>query len=352
MKKHLTAALFALMSMVVSLSACGGSDDDNGAKPEGGGGNTTETVERTLAKGADVSWLTQLEQEGKTFCNAKGEKKECMQLLKELGCNAIRLRVWVNPSDGWCGKDDVLAKARRAQALGMRLMIDFHYSDSWADPGKQNVPESWQGYTLGQLQKAVAQHTSDVLSTLKANGIDVEWVQIGNETSSGMLWPLGQAQGSQFAGYVSLNNAGYDAAKSVYPDALCVIHLDRGQELAHCTWMFDGMRAGGAKWDVIGLSLYPSDSDWQDYARLCLDNMQTLARRYNTKVMLCEIGMSWDSPNASAMLEKMVDGCKSIDDCLGIFYWEPECPPGWNGYTLGAFDNEGKPTAALDAFAR
>ena len=117
-----------------------------------------------FAKGADVSWLTEMEKDGVKFYNQNGKATECMKLLREEGTNSIRLRVWVNPEGGWCGKDDVIAKAWRAQQLGFRLMIDFHYSDTWADPGNQKVPAAWQGYTAEQMKQAVADHTKDVLT--------------------------------------------------------------------------------------------------------------------------------------------------------------------------------------------
>ena len=150
--------------------------------------------------------------------------------------------------------------------------------------------------------------------------------------------------------YAALNNAGYDAAKAVYPNAQCIIHIDQGNDLGGFTWMFDGLKAAGAKWDVIGMSLYPEDNNWQKLTDDCLNNISTLATRYNKKVMICEIGMPWDSENATAMMQKMVDGCKAKAECLGIFYWEPECYGGWNDYNKGAFDSNGKPTDALNAF--
>ena len=101
-----------------------------------------------FAKGADVSWLTEMEGDGVNFYSASGKKQECLSLLRDLGVNSIRLRVWVNPDGGLCNKNDVVAKAWRAQQLGFRLMIDFHYSDTWADPAHQTVPAAWQGYTF------------------------------------------------------------------------------------------------------------------------------------------------------------------------------------------------------------
>ena len=118
---------------------------------------------------------------------------EGMSLLKSLGINAVRLRVWVNPSDGWCNMQDLLVKAKRAKGLNLRIMIDFHYSDSWADPGKQNKPAAWLTLSLKELESAVSKHTTDVLNELKSNGITPEWVQVGNETGNGMLWEDGKA---------------------------------------------------------------------------------------------------------------------------------------------------------------
>ena len=97
----------------------------------------------SFAKGADISWVTEMEKKNYKFYSSDGSEKECTALMKALGCNAVRYRVWVNPKDGWCNKANVLAKAKRAQALGMAIMIDFHYSDSWADPGKQTIPSGW-----------------------------------------------------------------------------------------------------------------------------------------------------------------------------------------------------------------
>lgn len=329
---------------VFSFTACNDDTDTTPQKPK-------EYDMTGFAKGADVSWLTQMEAAGYKFYNAAGAEQECMALLRDLGMNSVRLRVWVDPTNGWCNKNDVLIKAWRAKNLGMRVMIDFHYSDSWADPSKQTVPAAWADYDLEQLKTAVADHTKEVLQLLKDNDIDVEWVQIGNETRTGMLWPLGKASSSNFGNFTALVNAGYDAAKSVYPNTLCIIHIDNGHDLSRLTWMFNGLKANNAKYDVIGVSLYPTDEDWKTKTDNCLSNLQTMATTYGKKVMVCEIGMNWESENAEAALSKMVKGCEAISDCLGLFYWEPESYNGWQNYSMGAFDNDGKPTAALNAFA-
>lgn len=304
-----------------------------------------------FAKGADVSWVTEMEAAGYKFYNASGAEQECMSLMRDLGMNAIRLRVWVDPTEGWCNKQDVLIKAWRAHNLGMRLMIDFHYSDSWADPGQQEIPAAWADYDLEQMKTAVANHTKEVLQLLKDNGIDVEWVQIGNETRTGMLKPIGAINNNDFSNFAALVDAGYDAAKSVYENALCVIHIDQGDNKTRLKWMFNGLKSKNAKYDVIGVSLYPTDDDWEAKTDSCMKNLKTMAETYQKKVMVCEIGMDNTSKNAEAMLNKMVKGCKAIDSCLGIFYWEPECYNGWEGYTMGAFDTTGKPNSSLNAFS-
>lgn len=330
---------------VFGLTSC--SDDDE-AVPQ------TEPTYNIVgfAKGADVSWLTQMEANGAKFYDKNGSEKECMSLLREMGTNSIRLRVWVDPADGWCGKDDLIAKAWRAKNLGYRLMVDFHYSDSWADPGKQPIPAAWKDHDIEAMKKDVADHTTDVLQALKDRGIDVEWVQVGNETNTGMLWPVGQVVENDFSNFASLVTSGYDAAKAVYPDAKVVVHLSNGYDNKLFRWMFDGLTAKGAKFDAIGVSLYPEDSDWEEKTDQCLANLKDMESRYGKDVMVCEFGMNWDSANAAAFATRLVEGCKAIDRCLGVFYWEPQCNNGWNGYTKGAFDDNGKPTSALDVYSK
>ncbi len=347
---------FSLLLIAIFCSlAIGCSDSENSTEPNTDDDNPIETT--AFAKGADVSWLTEMESEGIKFYNKQGSRQECMSLLKDLGMNAIRLRVWVNPDGGWNGKEDVLKKALRVKALGLRLMIDFHYADSWADPGKQPIPKAWKGHTIEQLCNDVAAHTKDILQYLKDNGISVEWVQVGNETNQGMLWDKPEAeagngfvQHQRFANFVLLVNAGYDAVKAVCPKAKVIVHTSNGYDLNLFTWMYDGLKANGAKFDVIGMSLYPEQGNWQETTHQCISNISYSINRYDKDVIIAEVGMPWDSPHAEAFLSQIVSGAKAIDRCLGVFYWEPQCHNNWQGYNKGAFNNSGSPTPALNAF--
>jgi arabinogalactan endo-1,4-beta-galactosidase len=302
----------------------------------------------TFVRGADISWLTQMEAEGRKFYTSTGAELDCIAILKNGNLNSVRLRVWVNPAGGWNGVSDVVAKAVRAKTRGMRIMIDFHYSDSWADPGQQNKPAAWSSLDFNGLKSALAAHTTDVLNALKANGVTPEWVQVGNETNNGILWPEGKAS-VNMSNFTQLVNAGYDAVKGVFPFAKVIVHVSNGWDNNLFRWLFDGLKNNGGKWDVIGMSLYPSPSNWPTLNAQCLSNMTDMVQRYNKEVMVVETGMSWDQATAcQQFLSDLVTKTKSLGaNGLGILYWEPEAYNNWQGYTLGAFDNSGKPTVAL-----
>jgi arabinogalactan endo-1,4-beta-galactosidase len=306
-----------------------------------------------IARGADLSWLTQMEQSGIKFYNASGTPMDCMELMQSLGINAIRLRVWVNPAGGWNGNADLVAKALRAKKLGLRILIDFHYSDSWADPGKQTKPAAWTAYDFPTLTATVNSYTLSVLDTLKSAGVVPSWVQIGNETNDGMLWPDGKAS-VNMANFAALVNAGYKAVKQINDSIKVIVHISNGYDNGLFRWIFDGLKSNGANWDIIGMSLYPSVSNWQSYNDSCLANMNDMISRYNKSVMICEVGMPADQAAAcQSFLTDLIKKTKSIPahNGLGVFYWEPESYNNWQGYNLGAFDNTGKPTVAMNAFS-
>lgn len=217
--------------------------------------------------------------------NARGDVTECTRLMKELGLDAVRLRVWVDPKDGFSSKEDVLVMAKRAKALDMAIMMDFHYSDWWADPGKQNIPDAWKGMNVAEMQKALDAHTKETLQLLKDNDIEVKWVQVGNETTHGFLWPVGRAE-ENMENYARLTRAGYDAVKEIYPHAAVIKHLDNGYDRSIYDFIFDGLRKHGAAWDMIGMSLYPywtvkNDPSYTEPLLItrCADNMKYLKEK-------------------------------------------------------------------------
>lgn len=345
-----------IMIMAVAALAAAACTEDSPKTtwPEGEGPDKEPVqIERgTFAKGADVSWVTELEKAGYTFTNAAGTQKELMELLRDdCGVDAIRLRVFVNPErdkeiNGWCNIDDVIIKARRAHALGLRLMIDFHFSDRWADPGQQFIPSEWENYTLEEVKSAMADHVSTLMTALQRYDIEPEWVQIGNETRTGMMWPLGDYQNGD--NFTQMVNAGYDAVKAVFPEALVIVHLDGGNQSYLYTRIFSKLESEGGKYDMIGMSLYPGDTSWQKDVDDCIANIRKVQADYGKPVMLCEIGFDYTQPEtADRILSDMMEKGKAVD-LKGIFWWEPEAPAE-RGYTKGCFDN-GTPTAALNAF--
>lgn len=308
----------------------------------------------SFVKGADISWITQMEAAGIKFYNSTGTTQEGMALLKSVGINTIRLRVWVNPADGYNNTADVVAKAVRAKNLGMRIMIDFHYSDTWADPGKQTKPTAWATQNFATLKTSLASHTTAVLTALHDNNVFPEWVQVGNETNNGMLWPEGRAS-TNMANFAQMISAGFDAVKAVFPAAKVIVHISNGYDNSLFRWMFDGLKANGAKYDVIGMSMYPTTTNWKTYNTQCYANMNDMVSRYGKEVMIVEAGMSWDdATDCNTFLTDLIAKTKAVtgNKGLGVLYWEPEACNNWQGYSLGAFDNSCKPTAAMNAFSK
>jgi len=314
-----------------------------------------------FVKGADISWLPQMEATGYIFYNDKGVEQDCFQILKDHGINAIRLRTWVKPSNdrlsGHCNKEETVSMAMRAQKWGMSVMIDFHYSDSWADPGKQKKPAAWEGHNIPLLLTDIYDYTYDVMSVLKSSGISPDWVQIGNEIPGGMIYPEGST--SNWSQLVQLINKGYDAVKAVSPLSKVILHIDQGNNNSRFRWWFDNAKMNGAKYDIIGLSYYPYWLEGQPDFTLSVDdlgnNLTDMAIRYGKEVMVVEVGgEDIKAQNTYDMLVAVQEKVRSVPEGkgLGVFYWEPEGAKSWSGYSLSAWGADGKPTIALDAFLK
>ncbi|WP_269236543.1 glycoside hydrolase family 53 protein [Flavobacterium flavigenum] len=313
--------------------------------------------EGSFSKGADVGWLSQMEATGYKFYDTDGSEKDCLQLLKDRGINSIRLRVWVNPNNdkasGHCSPQETVVMAVRAQKMGMRIMIDFHYSDSWADPGKQNKPAAWANHSFPELLNDVYKHTYDVLKLLKKAGVTPEWVQIGNEIPSGMLWPEGHTD--NFPQLAQLLNKGYEATKAIDSKIKVIVHLDEGNKNEKFIWFFDKATELHVKYDVIGLSYYPFwlKTDYKENITDLENNLKDMVSRYNKEVMVVEVGGDYTlEQNTKEMLEATIQALKNVpyNKGLGVIYWEPQGTKSWSGYQLNAWLENGKPSPALDAF--
>lgn len=310
-----------------------------------------------FAKGADISWLPQMEAAGFVFKNAAGTPQDCLTLLRELGMNTVRLRVFVHPNqdpiNGHCSKEETVALAVRAQKAGFRVMIDFHYSDSWADPSKQNKPKAWESHSFNRLQKDVYRHTYDVLSALQKAGVTPEWVQIGNEIPGGLLWPDGCTHNWRQLG--QLLNQGYAATKRVDTAIKVIIHVDEGNNKNKFNFFFDQLTKQAVQYDVIGLSYYPY---WiqKNYSETISDlaaNLRELAAKFGKEVMVVETGGEVDKVEETyQLLAATLQAVRDVPNQkgLGVLYWEPQGVPSWSHYRLSAWLENGQPSPALRAF--
>ena len=335
----------------------------------------TDSPRGAWAKGADLSWLSEMEHDGVKFYEPSvvgSQPSDCIELLRGMGMNAVRLRVWVNHSTGWSNKEDMLYLAKRAAKTGQRIMIDIHYSDFFADPSHQTIPAAWQNYDYFTMLEAVREHTLDVLYALKEEGIRPEWVQIGNETPNGMLWPMGKVKeltdegmkeltDEGWAHYAGFTAMGYKAAKEAFPDIKVIVHVDNAYERRD--WFWESMQAYGGKWDMIGLSHYPMMSAWNggkswlEMNELAEENIKRLIHDWHCPVMIAEVGMFANDTLSPVVMEDFIRRITAIDSCAGVFYWEPEVyggwrpseyiPLGWGSYDMGAFTPEGKPSEVM-----
>src|SRR5690554_6394225 len=347
MNKLFIKYVLIFLAVILTTSACKRSED------------VEKLPLTTIAKGGDISWLPQMEASGYIFYNDNGEPEDCFKILKDHGINSVRLRTWVNPSDnpqsGHCSRNETVEMAKRAKSWGMKVMINFHYSDSWADPGKQNKPKDWEGLNFKELKQALYDYTFDVMDALNKEGISPEWVQLGNEIPSGMIHPEGHTD--NWSQLVELLNKGYDAVKSVSPSSKIVLHVDRGNNSERFRWWFDNAEMHGAKYDIIGMSFYPwwleGKPDYKEVIDDLGNNLLDMEKRYNKDAMGVEVGGEDVQPNNTYnMLRAVIQKVRELaaNRGLGAFDWEPTGARSWSHYALSAWGEDGRPTKAINAF--
>jgi len=239
-------------------------------------------------RAVDCSFIPQIESLGGTFSDSAGQR-DFLTILKSAGINAIRLRVWNNPPAGWCSPAQTYAFAQRIKAMGFLLIIDFHYSDSWADPGQQTKPAAWSAFNYGAMLPAIRAFTADVLTQLKLQGTPADIVQLGNEISNGMLWNIGRVGGVYDANWGQLaellKSAALGVTDAMSPRPPIMIHLDTGGNNAATRWWFDNAVSRAVPFDIIGLSYYPF---WHGSLATMQANINDLATRYAKPIIIAE----------------------------------------------------------------
>ena len=310
-----------------------------------------------ISKGVDISSMTEMESEGISWQDNDGNPRQLMPLLKDYDLDAVRLRVWVDPdnspANGWCDIDDMVTKAQLADAEGMNIMICTHFSDHWADPGQQTKPAAWANFSVSQLETAVANHITDILNALAAVNITPQWVQIGNETNDGMLWDNGKASIGGFSNYAKFINAGSNAVKTFDASIKTILHLSNGHEQGMYNWNIGGLINNGLNSnniDIIGMSLYPQENNWKDLVDQTYDNMINIKNTYNKDTILVEIGFSNSRLDITYQyIVYMIERVRQAQG-LGVFYWEPIAHQPFTFYPNGAWNEDGSPSVAMDAF--
>lgn len=255
---------------------------------------TPGSVSRSV-RGADLSNLAKNEDNGATYVNADGRPVDAVEAFADAGANLVRLKVWVDPADGYNTTDEVVATALRAKAAGMKVLVDFHYSDRWTDPGAQGMPAAWVGLSPQDVADEVYAHTTEVLTALKDAGATADSVQIGNEINPGMLWPLGQTwdvipgdgiEGAQWDNLALFLSAGSRAARDVSADTEVLLHLTNiNNGIGGLTWWFDEITSRGVQFDTIGLSYY---GFWHGSMADLQNAITTLSERYDRDVLVVE----------------------------------------------------------------
>ena len=295
-------------------------------------------------RGADISFLEQQENCGINFFK-NGENTPVLQILSEAGVNWIRLRLWHTPKDNWNNLEHTLKNAQKIKAAGFRFLLDIHYSDSWADPSKQNIPKDWEKYNFKELCSAFEKYTADITEKFNASGCTPDMIQIGNEITNGMLWQYGKLSGNQgFKNFTTLLKKAAAVIRKNCPNTKIMLHIDKGDNNAVSEWFFNIMKTYDVDYDVIGLSYY---SYWNGKN---LDNVgkniSRLKKHFGKDVCIAETSYIWtlkwndNCTNIVGMPEQLIDkypasaqGQKNYlnDLCAvvaasggcGVFWWEP-----------------------------
>jgi arabinogalactan endo-1,4-beta-galactosidase len=335
--------------------------------------------------GADISMLPELEKAGAVY-RQNNEPTDCIKIFRDHGTNLFRVRLFVKPSTDfnrvYGATQDlpmVRALAKRIKASGATFMLDIHYSDTWADPGKQFKPDAWKELEFEALVQKVHDYTAEVLKDLRDNGAMPDMVQVGNEITAGMLWPDGKVldaepdvKEQQWRKFGQLVSAGCKAVRAASTDAhpiKIVIHIHGGGRPGLPKWFFETFHQNPHDYDIMAISAYPA---WADSLAVVKTNVEQLVKLSDKKIILAETSYPWrdmEVRNRSAMnwpqtregqkqfIEDLTAMIRSVPDqrCIGFIWWYPEAIPVqglhiWRNGAEGVFDDKGNALPVLEAF--
>ena len=294
--------------------------------------------------GMDASAVPSLEKSGVKYYDKNKVEKDVFEILSSYGINYIRVRIWNNPYDsqghgyggGNCDLDNAIAIGKRVTKYGMKLLVNFHYSDFWADPVKQMLPKAWKNYSTDQVKDAIYNYTKESLTTIKNNNIDVGMVQIGNETNG---YFCGSKDWTVISSYF---NSGSKAVREVFPDALVALHFTNPEKNGRLAGYAAYLKVNNVDYDVFGSSYYPY---WHGTLENLSTVLSTVATSYSKKVMIMETSYCYTRdnydlhPNTSPatgdvlphdislqgqydQIYDVISTAKDITNCIGVSYWE------------------------------
>ncbi|WP_211309786.1 glycosyl hydrolase 53 family protein [Mucilaginibacter yixingensis] len=318
-----------------------------------------------FAFGADLSYLKQVEEKGPVF-KENGQLKPGMQIFKDHGYNWVRLRTCVEPATLPNGLAYTIAMAKQAKQMGFKLLLDFHYSNAWADPTKEPTPQAWQNLSHKQIVDALYEYTRKTITAMRDSSVLPDMIQIGNEVSNGTLWPSGKLPENwdNFADYIYAGINGVDAGRGNFKRPKIMIHVDHGGDIAKTKAFFDKLLSYQIPFDVIGFSFYP----WSHGTLIDLkENLTFAAKTYNKDVYLVETGYYWkksryfstvpgpfpETPEGQKQwLEEVAAVVLSVPDNRGkgVMWWEPAANGGLRA--RGFFDDGGNVLPVIDAFRK
>jgi arabinogalactan endo-1,4-beta-galactosidase len=345
--------------------------------------SSAEIAPSRFLTGGDISMMTKMEQAGAIFKDG-GQAKDLIGLMMDNGCNCFRLRLFVNPNGRGGVIQDVpytIALAKRIKAANAVFMLDFHYSDTWADPGKQFKPKAWETLSFDELIKKVETYTAEVILEFKKQNALPDMVQVGNEINPGFLWPEGKLTGkdpNEWTRFSTLLKAGIRGVRnSISPQdkTRIIIHIACGGDFGKTDWFLSNLEKYGVSYDVIGQSFYPW---WHGTMKDLQENLSQTAKKFNKDIFVVETAypyknvenfesradhldaMIWEKTpeGQKAFLDELIKTVRNTPDNhgLGVLWWYPESVPtrrpgGWNGGINALFDSEGNALPAMKSFA-